>query len=80
MCKSDLDKKQDERKTHLQNQLAGVDDEEMLDDDDGGQEIIDEEELHLLQKMKELKKNYRAAYNDLKSVKSTCQNISQCID
>jgi hypothetical protein len=48
MCKSDLDKKQDERKTHLQNQLAGVDDEEMLDDDDGGQEIIDEEELNLL--------------------------------
>lgn len=30
--------------------------------------------------MKELKKNYRGAYNDLKQVKGTCQNISQCID
>ena len=71
-CKVELDRKQDERKTHLQNQLAGVDDEELLDDEDGGQEIIDEDELALLQKMKELKKNYRAAYNDLKTVKNTC--------
>ena len=48
LCKSDLDKKQDERKTSLQNQLAAVDQDEIMDDEDGPQEIIDEDELALL--------------------------------
>tara|TARA_B110000285_G_scaffold228680_1_gene292016 strand:+ start:1865 stop:1999 length:135 start_codon:yes stop_codon:yes gene_type:complete len=43
-----------------------------MDDEDGPQEIIDEDELALLQRMKELKKNYRACYAELKTVKSTC--------
>jgi hypothetical protein len=35
----------------------------MLVDDDGApHEIIDEEELQMLQKMRELKKTYRASY------------------
>jgi kinesin family member 6/9 len=80
LCKSDLDKKQDERKTSLQNQLAAVDQDEIMDDEDGPQEIIDEDELALLQRMKELKKNYRACYAELKTVKSTCNSISQSID
>ena len=45
---------------------AGIDDDEFMDNEDGAQEIIDEEELLLLQKMKELKKTYRAAYNELR--------------
>ena len=51
-----------------------------MDDEDGPQEIIDEDELALLQRMKELKKNYRAYYADLKTIKSTCSQISQSID
>ena len=43
-----------------------MDQDEIMDDEDGPQEIIDEDELALLQRMKELKKHYRAAYNDLK--------------
>ena len=81
VVKADLDKKQDERKNQLQNQLAAVDDEEILEDDDGApQEIIDEEELALLQKMRELKKTYRAAYQVLKSTKSQLSQISNSID
>ena len=51
-----------------------------MDDEDGPQEIIDEDELALLQRMKELKKTYRASYAELKTVKSTCSQISQSID
>lgn len=79
-CKVELDRKQDERKTSLQNQLNAVDDEDVLDDDDGPQEIIDEDELALLQRMKELKKSYRATYQDLKAAKSVVTQISQGID
>jgi hypothetical protein len=56
--------------------LAAVDQEEIMDDEDGPQEIIDEDELALLQRMKELKKTYRACYAELKTVKSTCSQIS----
>lgn len=70
MVKSDLDKKQDERKNHLHNQLANAEDDEILVDDEGApHEIIDEEELKMLQQMRELKKTYRAAYQNLKSTK-----------
>jgi len=55
----------------MQNQMAAVDDEEILDDGEGGpQEIIDEDELALLQNMKELKKAYRNAYSQLRNSKS----------
>ena len=51
-----------------------------MDDEDGPQEIIDEDELALLQRMKELKKTYRACYAELKTVKGTCSNIALSID
>jgi hypothetical protein len=37
-----------------------------LEDDEAPQEIIDEEELAFLQQLKALKKEYRAAFTDLK--------------
>jgi hypothetical protein len=67
--KVELDKKQDERKQSMQNQMAAVDDDEILDDDEAPQEIIDEDELALLQRMKELKKAYRHAYSQLRGSK-----------
>lgn len=70
VLKVDLDRKQDERRQSMPNQMAGIDDDELIDNDEGAQEIIDEEELLLLQKMKELKKQYRAAYSELRSTKS----------
>lgn len=69
VVKLDLDRKQDERKQAMHNHMAAVEDDELMDGEDGPQEIIDEEELLLLQRMKELKKAYRAAYNDLRSTK-----------
>ena len=73
--KLELDKKQDERKQSMQNQMAAVDDDELLDDEDGPQEIIDEDELALLQRMKELKKAYRGAYSQLRSSKDQVAQI-----
>jgi hypothetical protein len=52
----------------------------MLDDEDAPQEIIDEDELVLLQRMKELKKDYRGAYTQLKSVKTEVSLMTQSID
>lgn len=60
--KSELDQKQDERRQNMQHHMAAQDDDDMLDDEDAPQEIIDEDELVLLQRMKELKKDYRGAY------------------
>lgn len=76
----ELDKKQDERKQTFQNQMAGVDDDEILEDDEAPQEIIDEDELALLQRMKELKKTYRASYSQLRDAKSQLALIMQSID
>ena len=50
----------------MQNQMAQLDEDEILEDDEAPQEIIDEEELALLQKLKGLKKEYRAAFAELK--------------
>lgn len=77
--KVDLDKKQDERKQAMHNLAAG-DDDDLVDNEDGPQEIIDEEELHLLQRMKELKKAYRAAYSELRSTKSQVTQLQGAID
>ena len=44
------------------------------------QEIIDEEELALIQRMKEFKKVYRGNYDQLKDVKSQVFYIQQSID
>ena len=64
----------------MQNQMAHLDDDEILEDDEAPQEIIDEDELALLQRMKELKKAYRAAYSQLKNSKHQCDMIQQSID
>ncbi len=80
IVKIDLDKKQDERKQQMQNQFNAGEEEEILDDDEAPQEIIDEEELGLLQRMKELKKAYRASYVELKTMKSELQSVQQSID
>ena len=45
--------------------------EELFDDEDGpNDEIIDEEELMLLREQKDLKREYRDKYSQLKSLKS----------
>ncbi len=44
-------------------------------DHQGAHDIIDEEELALIQKMKELKKVYKNNYNALKDAKSQVQYI-----
>ena len=80
LVKLDLDKKQDERKTQMQNQFNSANQEEVLDDDDAPQEIIDEEELALLQRMKELKKAYRLSFNELKTYKTQMHMIQSSID
>jgi len=59
----------------MPNQMAGLDEDELIDNDEGTQEIIDEEELILLQKMKELKKVYRAAYSELRSTKGQVNQL-----
>ena len=64
----------------MPNQMAGLDEDELIDNEDGAQEIIDEEELLLLQKMKELKKTYRTAYNELRSTKSQVNQLQSSID
>ena len=69
--KFELDKKQDERRENQK--MQNLDDDEL--DEDGPQEIIDEDELSLLQRMKELKKNYRSYFNDLKAAKGQITGI-----
>ena len=80
VVKMDLDRKQDERKQQMPNNMGGIDDDDLIDNEDGNQEIIDEEELILLQKMKELKKAYRNAYNELRSTKNQTNQLQAAID
>jgi hypothetical protein len=56
--KSELDKKQEERR---QNQGANMLDDD-IENEEGHQEIIDEEELQLLTHLKDLKKEYRNCF------------------
>ena len=49
-------------------------------DHNGARDIIDEEELALLQKMKELKNFYKQNYNALKEAKGQVHYIQQTID
>ena len=64
----------------MPNNMGGVDEDELMDNEDGAQEIIDEEELLFLQKMKELKKNYRSAYSESGSTKSQVNQLQGSID
>lgn len=80
VLKAELDKKQDERRQNMQEHLAGLDEDDLGDPDNAPQEIIDEDELAMLQRMKELKKAYRASYADLKAAKNEVAHINLSID
>jgi len=55
--------------------------EELFDDDDMPQdEIIDEEELLMLKEVKDLKRDYREKYSQLKSSKQGIESIQENID
>ena len=60
--------------------MAQLDEDEILEDDEGTKEKIHEEELALLQRMKALKQDYRAAYATLKETKGKYNRIQQSID
>ena len=69
--KGKLDVKAEEKRLTQHDDMMGFDDEEGAGaQPTGGQEIIDEEELSLIQKMKELKKVYRQNFDNLKQTKS----------
>ena len=78
--KDQLDKKQDDRRQNQQHNIAAVDEEELMDEEDAPQEIIDEDELALLQRLKEIKKEYRNAFANLKNFKGQVNLIQQSID
>jgi len=56
--KSQLDKKEDERRADIKHKDLEFEDEEAVNE-----EIIDEEELMMLKDMKELKREYRDNFN-----------------
>ena len=70
--KSELDKKQDERRQQNNDNL-GLDEE--VDGEEEREEIIDEDELAMLTHLKELKKTYRGFFQDLKTVKAQISAI-----
>jgi adenosyl cobinamide kinase/adenosyl cobinamide phosphate guanylyltransferase len=63
--KAKIDKKENERKLRFHNDQLKADD----DFAEAAEEIIDEEELVLLRQMKDLKKEYRDHFSQLKSLK-----------
>lgn len=70
-------KEQEKRLTMRQEEMMGYEDEVDMDGNPvgrggagSGSEIIDEEELALIQKMKEMKKIYRENFDKLKEVKA----------
>ena len=80
LVKAKLDEKAEEKKKQMREDLV-VDDEDAGSGQDGAQqEIIDEEELGYLQRLKELKKNYRDSYDNLKSLRGEVYYIQQSID
>ena len=65
--KAKLDAKADEKRLTQNDEMMGFDDEDAgAQANTGRQEIIDEEELALIQKMKEQKKVYRQNFDNLK--------------
>jgi len=62
--KAQLDKKEEERRHDRRKQQIDFDDDQL-----DQEEIIDEEELTMLKDMKELKREYRNNFNDLKGLK-----------
>jgi kinesin family protein 6/9 len=79
MIKEKLDHKAEEKRMTMREDMAAFEDEGD-GDHNGAHDIIDEEELALLQKMKELKKIYKQNYNALKDAKAEVHYIQQSID
>ena len=71
--------KTEEKRMTMREDMAAFDDEGD-GDHQGAHDIIDEEELGLLQKMKELKKIYKENYNCLKDTKVQVHYVQQTID
>lgn len=70
--KDKLDKKEEERKL----EARVKNNEELFDDEDMPQDlIIDEEELMMLKEIKELKRDYRDNYSQLKVLKQEIANL-----
>lgn len=76
------EKKKMERMTRLSNvQNARGNTEGFMDDEQNEpDEIIDEEELVKLKQMKDLKRQYREAFNELKEMKSEALFAQNAID
>lgn len=53
----------------MKDDIAVIEDEDGAINGDAQQEIIDEEELSYLKRMKDLKKNYRDNYEQLRSLR-----------
>ena len=70
-----LEKKEEERKLNKQKNQRDFDEDEMPEED-----IIDEEELVMLKELKDLKREYRDNYSQLKGLKQELQNHQQNID
>ena len=70
-----LEKKEEERKLNKQKNQLDFDEDEMPEED-----IIDEEELVMLKELKDLKREYRDNYSQLKGLKQELQNHQQNID
>jgi kinesin family protein 6/9 len=68
--KMQIDKKEQERSNEKKQQEMEFD-----DDEHSNQEIIDEEELVMLKDMKELKREYRDNFNQLKANKSDLKSL-----
>lgn len=73
--KGKLDEKAEEKRITMREDMAAFEDEDNGGENQGAQEIIDEEELALLQKMKELKKVYRSNFDSLKEAKAQVHYI-----
>lgn len=72
--------KAEEKRLTMRDDMMGYDDDEGAGQGQAGSEIIDEEELALIQRMKDLKRTYRMSYDQLKEIKSQVFYISQTID
>lgn len=73
--KAQLDKKEEERRQDRRKQQLDFDDDQL-----DNEEIIDEEELTMLKDMKELKREYRNNFNDLKGLKQELKSLQENID
>ena len=71
--KARLDRKEEERKVRLRDEMLKQ--EDMFEE--AAEEIIDEEELVMLRQMKDLKKTYRDNFNVLKGEKREFSETQQ---